>query len=87
MSKVSDTTLLCNPCNSMISIEHGGVTDIKNHISTAKHANNIALLESTPKLTSFNVTSSKDTRITEQHVQRVRHTGVSNVQAKVKVKK
>jgi hypothetical protein len=49
--------VLCTECKSIFSIEHGGISDIKQHIEKRKHV--LAVSSSSSKLTSYLINKGK----------------------------
>ena len=51
--------VLCTECKSVFSIEHGGISDIKQHLQKRKHVLAVSSSSSANKLTSFLLKNGK----------------------------
>ena len=55
-----DSKVLCNYCQSIFSISHGGHSDIKGHLETKKHKSSLEAVMSSSRVTNFFKAASSD---------------------------
>jgi len=53
LKETIDSKVLCNYCQSVFSIRHGGRSDIKDHLETKKHKSSLEAVTSSDRVTNF----------------------------------
>ena len=60
LNETVDSKVLCNYCQSVFSISHGGRSDIKDHLKTKKHKFSLEAVMPSSRLTNFFKAASFD---------------------------